>query len=54
MDDINALQHDAAGEQPLTEWWERISGRTGEFAVEELLARRQILAQSFPRNAKAP
>ena len=47
MDQINALQQDAAGEQPLTEWWERISGRTGKFAVEELLARRQILAQSF-------
>jgi (1->4)-alpha-D-glucan 1-alpha-D-glucosylmutase len=47
MDEINALQQDAAGEKPLTEWWGRISGRTGEFAVEELLARRQILAQSF-------
>ena len=47
MDEINALQQDAAGEQPLTEWWERISGRTDEFAVEELSARREILAQSF-------
>jgi (1->4)-alpha-D-glucan 1-alpha-D-glucosylmutase len=47
MDEINALQHDAAGEHPLTKWWERISGRSGEFAVEEALARRQILAQSF-------
>jgi (1->4)-alpha-D-glucan 1-alpha-D-glucosylmutase len=47
MDDIDALQHDAAGERPLTEWWQRISGRAGEFAIEELSARRQILAQSF-------
>jgi (1->4)-alpha-D-glucan 1-alpha-D-glucosylmutase len=47
MDDIDALQHDAAGERPLTEWWQRVSGRPGKFAVEELLARRQILAQSF-------
>ena len=47
MDDINALQQDEAGEQPLTEWWRRISGRTSEFAAEELMARRQILAQSF-------
>ena len=47
MDDIDALQHDAAGERPLTELWERVSGRSGEFAAEELIARRQILAQSF-------
>jgi (1->4)-alpha-D-glucan 1-alpha-D-glucosylmutase len=47
MDDIDAVQHDAAGERPLTELWERVSGRSGKFAVEELRARRQILAQSF-------
>jgi (1->4)-alpha-D-glucan 1-alpha-D-glucosylmutase len=47
MDDIDALQHDAASERSLTEWWERISGRPGKFAAEELTARRQVLAQSF-------
>jgi (1->4)-alpha-D-glucan 1-alpha-D-glucosylmutase len=34
MGDINALQHDAAGEQLLTEWWHQISGRPAEFAIE--------------------
>jgi (1->4)-alpha-D-glucan 1-alpha-D-glucosylmutase len=47
MDDINALQHDVAAEGLLTEWWQRVSGRPGDFAAEELLARRQILAKSF-------
>jgi (1->4)-alpha-D-glucan 1-alpha-D-glucosylmutase len=47
MDEVNALQHDPDGEQPLTELWERLSGRPGDFDVEEELARRQILERSF-------
>jgi malto-oligosyltrehalose synthase len=47
MDEVNALQHDAAGEAPLTVLWKRISGRSGDFTVEEDLARRQILDRSF-------
>ncbi|MGC1779944.1 MAG: malto-oligosyltrehalose synthase, partial [Xanthobacteraceae bacterium] len=47
MDEIDALQHDAAGEEPLTGAWRRISGRSGNFDDEEQLARRQILDRSF-------
>ena len=47
MDEINALQHDPGGERLLTELWEEISGRPGDFNVEEELARRQILERSF-------
>ena len=35
MDEVSALLHDAAGEQPLNELWERASGRSADFAVEE-------------------
>ncbi len=47
MDEVNALQHDAAGEAPLAAAWRRISGRSGTFNDEEELARRQILDRSF-------
>jgi (1->4)-alpha-D-glucan 1-alpha-D-glucosylmutase len=47
MDEVNALQHDSAGEGTLTELWERISGRFAAFDPEEELARRQILNWSF-------
>jgi (1->4)-alpha-D-glucan 1-alpha-D-glucosylmutase len=47
MDQVSALQHDPAGEQPLTELWHCVSGRPADFASEEELARRQILEQSF-------
>ena len=47
MDEVSALQHDSAGEQPLTALWERVSGRFGDFGREEEPARRQILQRSF-------
>ena len=47
MDEVSALQHDAAGERPLRELWHRVSGRPGDFDTEEQLARRQILERSF-------
>jgi (1->4)-alpha-D-glucan 1-alpha-D-glucosylmutase len=47
MDQVSALQHDPAGEQPLTALWHRVSGRPADFAPEEELARRQILERSF-------
>jgi malto-oligosyltrehalose synthase len=53
MDQINALQHDAAGERPLHELWERVSGRSGDFPAEEELARRQILQRSFSAQREA-
>jgi (1->4)-alpha-D-glucan 1-alpha-D-glucosylmutase len=47
MDQVSALQHDPAGERPLTELWHRVSGRPADFDSEEELARRQILERSF-------
>jgi (1->4)-alpha-D-glucan 1-alpha-D-glucosylmutase len=47
MDEISALQHDARGEGRLNDVWERASGRPIDFAVEEELARRQVLQRSF-------
>ena len=53
MDEISALQHDSAGEALLSASWERISGRPGEFAVEERQARRDILQRSFASQLEA-
>ena len=53
MDEVNALQHDAAGGQPLQKLWEHLSGRSGDFASEEELARRQILKRSFSAQREA-
>jgi (1->4)-alpha-D-glucan 1-alpha-D-glucosylmutase len=47
MNDVNAVQHDARGEAPLTALWQSISGRSGDFEIEEQLARREIMARSF-------
>jgi malto-oligosyltrehalose synthase len=47
MDQVSALQHDPAGERPLTELWHHVSGRPADFDSEEELARRQILERSF-------
>ncbi len=47
MDAASAILHDPAGERPLGKLWERVSGRTADFAVEEIASRRQILRQSF-------
>ncbi|CAN5895819.1 malto-oligosyltrehalose synthase [soil metagenome] len=47
MNEVNALQHDAAGAVPLAEAWARLSGRPGDFAPEEEQARREVLARSF-------
>ncbi len=47
MNEISALLHDPAGEQPLNALWERISGRVGPFEAEEQTARREILDRSF-------
>ena len=53
MDEASALLHDAEGEVPLRELWQRISGRPGDFEPEEELARRQILQQSFAAQCEA-
>lgn len=47
MNEVSALQHDAAGERGLAEAWAALSGRPPDFAPEEERARREILARSF-------
>ena len=47
MNEVNAVQHDPAGERVLAEAWSRLSGRAADFAVEEEQARREVLARSF-------
>jgi (1->4)-alpha-D-glucan 1-alpha-D-glucosylmutase len=53
MDEVNAVQHDAAGEPVLTALWTRISGRYANFDAEEELARRQMLDRSFSAQRKS-
>lgn len=53
MDEISALQHDSAGAKPLSALWQRISGRPGDFAIEEQHARRDILQRSFASQLEA-
>jgi (1->4)-alpha-D-glucan 1-alpha-D-glucosylmutase len=53
MDEVSAVLHDAVGEAPLREVWERLSGRPGDFEAEERLARRQILERSFAAQREA-
>jgi (1->4)-alpha-D-glucan 1-alpha-D-glucosylmutase len=47
MDEVNALQHDLAGEAPLSRLWQHITGKSDDFDAEEEAARRQILERSF-------
>ncbi|MDR0181909.1 malto-oligosyltrehalose synthase [Lysobacter arvi] len=44
MDQVSGVLHDADGEAPLRALWTRRTGRSGDFAIEEHLARRQMLA----------
>jgi malto-oligosyltrehalose synthase len=47
MNDVSAVQHDARGEEVLGAAWASLSGRPAEFAPEEELARREMIARSF-------
>jgi malto-oligosyltrehalose synthase len=47
MDQVNALQHDAAGEAILKDAWLALGHRPREFDVEEKIARREIIDRSF-------
>ena len=53
MNDVSALQHDAAGEAPLATAWASLSGRPADFAPEEQAARREIVARSFSAQLEA-
>jgi (1->4)-alpha-D-glucan 1-alpha-D-glucosylmutase len=47
MEQVAAVLHDPAGDQELTALWTALSGRSGDFAVEELSARQEMLAEAF-------
>jgi (1->4)-alpha-D-glucan 1-alpha-D-glucosylmutase len=47
MDEVNALLHDEFGAAALQELWEAVSGRSANFADEEVIARRDVLDGSF-------
>ena len=53
MNDVSALQHDAAGEACLAEAWAALSGRPADFAPEEQAARREVVARSFSAQLEA-
>jgi (1->4)-alpha-D-glucan 1-alpha-D-glucosylmutase len=47
MNAVSALQHDPAGEQPLTQLWADLSGRSPDFESEERAARAEMLDTAF-------
>src|SRR3990167_839507 len=47
MNQVSLLQHDPAGEQPLRELWQTLSGRPALFQEEVLEARRLVLTGSL-------
>jgi malto-oligosyltrehalose synthase len=47
MDQVSAVLHDPAGENPLGRLWRAISGRAEDFESEEAEARRELLDRSF-------
>jgi len=53
MDQVSALLHDPAGEQPLTELWQRLSGRSADFHAEARRARRRLAEELFAADVSA-
>ena len=53
MDLVSAMQHDQEAERLLAFFWSAVSGRPADFAVEETLARRQILERGFDAQLEA-
>ena len=47
MEQVTALLHDPAGAEPLAQLWAETSGRSADFAPEELRARQELLAWQF-------
>ena len=52
MEEVAALLHDPAGEEPLAQAWADLSGRPAAFAPEELQARQDELAWQFEGQLK--
>ncbi|KQN30372.1 malto-oligosyltrehalose synthase [Sphingomonas sp. Leaf34] len=47
MEQVTALLHAPAGAEPLAQLWADVSGRSADFAPEELRARQELLAWQF-------
>ena len=47
MDEVSSLLHAPEGEAPLRAFWAELSGRSPDFAPEELLARQEMLSWDF-------
>ena len=47
MEEVSALLHAPEGTRPLADLWAQISGRSADFAPEELQARQDLLAWQF-------
>jgi malto-oligosyltrehalose synthase len=47
MDEVSALLHDASGASTLRRLWHTVSGRSADFAAEDICARREVLERSF-------
>lgn len=47
MNQVSLLQHDPAGQQPLSELWSQVSGRPSEFIEEAHAARNLVLSGSL-------
>jgi (1->4)-alpha-D-glucan 1-alpha-D-glucosylmutase len=53
MNDVSAVLHDGRGEAPLAALWQKVSGRSADFAPEEEAARCEIVARSFTAQLEA-
>ncbi len=53
MDAVSAVQHDAQAAPVLSALWAALSGRSAEFAAEEVAARREILERGFAAQLEA-
>ena len=47
MDLVNALLHDPSGEAALRDLWTSVSNRPSDFAIEDIVARQEVLDRSF-------
>lgn len=53
MNQVSLLQHDPRGEEPLSQCWARVSGRTADFLEEARAARELVLAGTLAGDFEA-
>lgn len=53
MDQVSALQHDAANAERFAKFWNKVSGRPSDFETEEHAARSEILESAFASQLRA-